>query len=47
MTREADRNAFLIAGDRAIHRCGCGGWVFGANPCGVCAHLFAAKEAAA
>lgn len=47
MTREADRNAFLLAGDRAISRCGCGSWVFGANPCGTCAHLYADKESAA
>jgi hypothetical protein len=41
MTREADRNAFLIAGDRAITRCSfCGDWCWGAVPCRTCARLF-------
>lgn len=48
MTREADRNAFLIAGDRAIARCSsCGAWCWGSRPCSTCSHLYADKESAA
>ncbi len=45
MTREADRNAFLLAGDRAITRCTCGSWVYAGLPCGTCAHLFVERAA--
>lgn len=39
MTAYPSRADHLARLDARVHRCTCGGWVFGAMPCGTCARV--------